>query len=184
MMIAGFDRMRIIAGVVLALVVGSTGLARAQTAEPRRKMMAYHPDQPVPAGYHVEHRTRYGLLISGAVLFGVTYVPTAAAAYFDSRDGTPLYVVPILGPLFAIPRKTQYSCEGDQGGDQGICADFTPLIAAFLVADAVVQATGAIIAWRGFLGRDVLIRDESVSAAFVPGPVGGTGYGGWLTGRF
>jgi len=176
--------MRILAAVAMLLIACSAGRARAEDGAPQRKMITYDPDQPVPAGYHVEHRTRYGLVISGAVLFGVTYVPTAAAAYFDSRDGTPLYVVPILGPLLAIRKKTQYSCEGDQGGDQGICADFTPLIAAFLIADAIVQATGAIMAWRGLHGRDVLIRNESVSAAFVPGPVGAGGYGGWLTGRF
>jgi hypothetical protein len=41
-----------------------------------------------------------------------------------------------------------------------------------------------LIAWKGFAGRDLLIRDEPVTATLTPGPVGATGFGGWLTGRF
>ena len=91
------DRIRrIIGGVTLVLVVCAAGGARADS--PRK--LAYDPEQPIPAGYHVEHRTRYGLAISGIALFAAVYVPTAAAAWYDSGDGTPLYVVPVLGPLF------------------------------------------------------------------------------------
>ena len=65
---------------------------------------------PIPAGYHVEHRTRYGLAISGTALFAAVYLPTAAAAWYDSGDGTPYYVVPVLGPLLAIPAKRGPQC--------------------------------------------------------------------------
>jgi len=71
--------------VASTLIVCVAGVARAQTA-PRQ--MAYHPDQPIPAGYHVEGRTRTGLAISGLALFGVVYVPTAAAANFWIDDLT------------------------------------------------------------------------------------------------
>ena len=118
---------------------------------------------------------------SGVALFGTAYVPTAAAAYYDARDGTPLYVVPVLGPLFAIPKKTGQPCDG---GDQNICVDFDELVTAFFIADAVIQATGLVMAWRGFAGREVLMRDEAPKATLLPGPIGGTGYGAWLTGRF
>ena len=171
---------RTVASGVFIVVVGLAGVARAQTT-PTPRRMAYHPDQPVPAGYHVERRTRYGLAISGVALFGTAYLPTAAAAFYDSRDGTPLYVVPVLGPLFAIPAKTGQPCEG---GDQNICVDFDGLITAVFIADAVVQAAGLMMAWRGFAGREVLIRDEAPGMALVPGLIGGGGYGAWLSGRF
>jgi hypothetical protein len=170
-----------VAFVAFTLVAGVGGIARAETA-PAPTQMAYHADQPVPDGYHVERRTRYGLAISGVALFATVYVPTAAAAFYDTRDGTPLYVVPVLGPLFAIPKKTGQPCDG---GDQNICLDFDGFITAFLIADAVVQAAGLVMAWRGFAGREVLIRDGAARTALVPGPIGGGGgYGAWLTGRF
>ncbi|HXU05521.1 MAG TPA: hypothetical protein VN903_31395 [Polyangia bacterium] len=166
--------------IVLVAFAGSTGLARAETPVlPKR--MVYEPGQAIPAGYHVEHRTRYGLAISGSIMFGLTYIPTAAAAWYDSRDGTPLYVVPILGPLLAIPAKTRDTCVE---GDHNPCFNFDDFIIGFFVADAVMQATGAILAWRGFAGRDLLIRNETTQATVVPGPVGPNGYGAWLTGRF
>ena len=170
---------RIIAGVTFVLVVCAAGAARAQTAPGPRKM-AYDPDRPIPAGYHVENRTRYGLAISGAALFGAIYIPTAAAAWYDSGDGTPLYVVPILGPLFAIPTKTG-NCNPN---DEYSSCDWDDVVTAFLIADAVAQAAGVVIAWRGFAGRDLLIRDEAPKTAVLPGPIGGNGYGAWLTGRF
>jgi hypothetical protein len=171
------DRIRrIIGGVTLVLVVCAAGGARADT--PRQ--LAYDPKQPVPAGYHVEHRTRYGLAISGIALFAAVYVPTAAAAWYDSGDGTPLYVVPVLGPLFAIRTKTG-NC--DQNDEYGSC-DWDDFVTAFLIADAVVQAAGVVMALGGFAGRNLLIRDQAPRAAVLPGPIGGAGYGAWLTGRF
>ena len=79
------------------------------------------------------------------------------------------------------PRRRGPPCDG---GDQNTCIDFDGLVIAFFIADAVVQATGLVLAWRGFVGREVLIRDAAPSAALLPGPMGGTGYGAWLTGRF
>ena len=118
------------------------------------------------------------------VLFGVTYIPTAGAAWYDTGERTPLYVIPILGPLLVIPAKTKDDCQDpNRNPDHNPCLEFGELIAAFFIADAIVQATGAIMAWRGFVGRDLLIRTETAQATLVPGPVGATGYGAWLTGR-
>jgi hypothetical protein len=176
--LAALERIgRIVAGVTFVLVVCAPSGARADA--PRQ--LAYDPDQPIPAGYHIEHRTRYGLAISGIALFAAVYLPTAAAAWYDSRDGTPLYVVPVLGPLFAIPTKTADTCNPD---DHFGCGAFDGIITAVLVADAVVQAAGVVMAWRGLAGRDLLIRDQAPRAALLPGPIGGAGYGAWLTGRF
>jgi hypothetical protein len=170
---------RIVAGVTFVVFVCAGGAARADT--PRR--LRYDPELPIPAGYHVEHRTRYGLAISGIALFAAVYLPTAAAAWVDGRDGTPLYVVPVLGPLFAIPGKTAdepcYQDDHFRG-----CGAFDGIITAFLIADAVVQAAGVGMALWGLAGRDLLVRDPAPRTALLPGPVAGGGYGAWLTGRF
>jgi hypothetical protein len=54
-----------------------------------------------------------------------------------------LYVVPVLGPLLALPSKTSNSC---QPSDHGGCRDFGGIIAAILIADAIVQAVGIVMA--------------------------------------
>ena len=80
---------------------------------------------------------RYGLAISGVALFGaVRHLRMAAAAYYAHA------------PLFAIPKE-----DAGDGGDLNTCIDFDGLVIAFFIADAVVQATGLVLAWRGFVGR-------------------------------
>ena len=138
-----------------------------RSARPRR--LPHRAPDPLRSRDQRRRPLRYGLR------------PDGRAAYFDAHDGTPLYVVPVLGPLFAIPKKTGQPCDG---GDQNICVDFDELVTAFFIADAVIQATGLVMAWRGFAGREVLMRDEAPKATLLPGPIGGTGYGAWLTGRF
>jgi hypothetical protein len=177
----GLERSRRgVASITLALVVCAAGAARAEPAG-GPKQIAYQPEQPIPAGYHVQRRTRWALVATGVSIFATAYVPTAAAAWYDSGDGTPLYVVPVLGPLFAIPSKTADTCVPS---DHNPCFDFDAFITAFMIADALMQATGVLIAWKGFAGRDVLMRDQAPQTALLPGPIGGTGYGAWLTGRF
>jgi hypothetical protein len=164
---------RIVAGVTFVLVVCTGGGARADT--PRQ--LAYDPEQPIPAGHHVEHRTRYGLAISGIALFGAVYLPTAAFA----GEGSLLLVVPVLGPLLAIPTQTADNCPG---GEYDYCFFSDEIVTGFLIADAVVQAAGVVMALGGLAGRDLLIRDQAPRTALLPGPIGGAGYGAWLTGRF
>lgn len=167
---------------ILVLMVGAPGRARAEVGgPPLRRQMVYDPGQPIPTGYHVEHRTRYGLIITGSLLFAVSYGPSLAAAFLDGDDGSALFAIPILGPLLAIPGKTKNDCVEM---DHSPCWDFSGYIAAILILDTAVQATGVIVAWRGFKGRDLLIRDEPPAVVLAPGRVGASGYGAWLTGRF
>jgi hypothetical protein len=177
---------RLARGLALVLVLGSAGGARAEVTlapprPPSPRQLAYDPAQAIPADYHVEHRTRYGLIITGSLLFAISYGPTLAAAFLDGSDGTPLYAVPVFGPLFAIPGKTKNDCVE---GDHNPCFDFSAEITALLVADTLVQAAGLVVFWKGYQGRDVLIRNPLPEVALAPGRVGATGYGAWLTGQF
>jgi hypothetical protein len=172
-----------VCAAVVVVVLGAAGGVRAEPVVPPptpARQMAYDPAQPIPAGYHVEHRTRYGLIITGAFLFTISYGPTLAAAFMDG-DGTPLLAVPILGPLLAIPRATRNDCVES---DHNPCFDFSAEIIAVLIADTVVQGVGLLVAWKGYQGRDLLIRDRAPVVVLAPGRVGAAGYGAWLTGHF
>jgi hypothetical protein len=61
--------------------------------------------QPIPPGYHPTTKIRTGLVIGGAVLFGVTYITTAliGAAISDVCDSScrnaKLLLIPVAGPF-------------------------------------------------------------------------------------
>jgi hypothetical protein len=167
--------------LILVLCLAPGARAEAPPPPPPRRQMAYDPAQPIPANYHVEHRTRYGLIVTGSLLFAISYGPTLAAAFLDGDDGAPLFAIPILGPLLAIPGQTRNDCVE---GDHNPCFDFTGEIAAILIADTLVQAVGLLVFWKGYQGRDLLIRDQPPEVALAPGRVGASGYGAWLSGRF
>ncbi|KYF98911.1 hypothetical protein BE17_11165 [Sorangium cellulosum] len=73
--------------------------------------MNYEEGQTVPEGYRVEGRARRGLVIAGAVTFGVTYILSAmvglVAEAGDRASGgsgaayMPLYI-PLAGPFVTI----------------------------------------------------------------------------------
>ncbi len=75
------------------------------------RIMNYEEGQAVPEGYRVEERARRGLIIGGAVTFGVTYILSAMVGLVaESADrasgGTgqsyiPLYI-PLAGPFITI----------------------------------------------------------------------------------
>jgi hypothetical protein len=73
--------------------------------------MNYEEGQAVPEGYRVEERARRGLVIGGAVTFGVTYILSAMvglmAESVDRASGgsgesfLPLYI-PLAGPFITV----------------------------------------------------------------------------------
>lgn len=80
-----------------------------QSVGPR--VMNYEEGMPIPEGYRVESRARRGLLIGGAVTFGVTYVLSAMVGLVaesadratggDGESFIPLYI-PLAGPFITI----------------------------------------------------------------------------------
>ena len=75
------------------------------------KKMDYEEGDPIPPGYHVDTKIRKGLVIGGAVTFGVCYLFSALfASTLESAndalgssndDYVPLYI-PVVGPFITI----------------------------------------------------------------------------------
>lgn len=75
------------------------------------KTLPYEDGDPVPQGYRVETSSRKGLIIGGAVTFGVFYLLSvmtgALAQAIDKADGgsgdewVPMYI-PVVGPFVTI----------------------------------------------------------------------------------
>lgn len=118
-------------------VADAAGAGRPPDEQP------YAGDDAIPAGYHVERRTSTGLIVGGAAVFAVGYVPPAlvlALVPGSTKDDDLIYV-PVIGP----------AAYGFARGDSGL--------AAMGLAFSAVQAAGVTMVIFGIRGYRVLRRD-------------------------
>lgn len=128
----------------------------------------YEEGDAIPPGYSVRSRLRKGLVVGGAVTFGVLYVLSVLVA--DSVRGTDsdnlrsLYV-PAIGPFIALSKV--------QGGN------------GVLILDGVGQTAGLIMLVAGVaFPRHELVRNDILASMHVV-PLLGSGLGGFgLAGAF
>jgi hypothetical protein len=72
-----------------------------------------------------------------------------------------------------------------QTGDGCVEQSLETILRFYLAIDGVAQAAGVGMLSFGIAGRQLLVRDDRyASAHLMPGPVGRSGYGALLTGRF
>ncbi len=123
------------------------------------KKMNYNEGDPVPPGYRVEERPRTGLVVGGAVLFGVTYLITAligsVASDLNDKDGKWL-LLPVAGPFV-------YSTTVDSATAK-----------TWLYIDGLAQAGGVTMFILGLAGRKMLIRNDVASKVQIMPMIGKT----------
>ena len=151
-------------------------------------LLPYREGLPIPPGYRVEHRSANGLIAAGSASFLAAYgaaLVVGAGSGFD--DGGGWLIVPVLGPLATIGART-YHCDNDPThANKCISGAFNEVqTIAILSADAVVQATGAVLFLAGLgSGRDELVRtDVQAGVRVSPRAVGSSGFGVGFDGRF
>ena len=115
----------------------------------------YQEGMFLPPGYHVEQRSRKGLLWSGVAVFSTFYVFAMAGA--GGKDpASPYFLVPLAGPLiFASRRECPSPCDD---------LATTPLVFALTAG----QATGALLFTLGFASPRTWIVPDSVAADGAP----------------
>jgi hypothetical protein len=147
----------------------------------------WEPGSPIPPGYKEVTKYRTGLVIGGAVTFGVVWIPTAVVTSFVvAAGGTatrawPLFI-PVVGPFISIGT-LGLGGSGCAGGNAGLCA----LADFWLVFDGLVQAAGAGMLIGGLAApKHVLVPLGSAKIDVRPTPLSfgksGTGFG--FTGTF
>jgi len=151
-------------------------------------LLPYREGLPIPPGYHVEHRSANGLIGAGLASLLIAYttaIVIGASAKFE--DGTGWLVLPVIGPWAAIGARS-YSCDNNPlHANACVSGAFSEVqTIAILSADAVVQATGAVLFVAGLAsGRDELVRsDLPVTVRITPRAVGANGFGFGVDGRF
>jgi hypothetical protein len=165
------------------------GYAYAYPSASRPPKSVPYEGGPVPAGYHVEDRSRRGLVISGAVILGVPYaLGLSIASIGNFPNSTGWLVVPGLGPWITLAaRHRSGSCANSTVTACSDSLDETldSSTRTFLVIDGLMQTTGAILFIYGLSStQKVLARDFVGSLQLTPARIGREGYGGFLTGRF
>jgi hypothetical protein len=108
----------------------------------------WNEGDPIPDGYHIGEKTRWGLVGGGLGMFVPAYLISLSAAGIGDAAGSgsqwwPL-ALPAVGPLIGI---------GTIHGVDGVGA-------TVLVIDSGLQIGGLVMLVMGFQGRKVLIRND------------------------
>jgi hypothetical protein len=137
-----------------------------------RMIKDWDENQPIPHGYHPETRVRKGMVIGGAVVFGVPYLYSlliaSVGADVSGGGSNPVasLAIPVLGPFI------------EMGETSSSTAHF------MLALDGAAQTAGAIMFIYGLTTpRNVLVRND-LAMTVVPMHLGKDGSGLGFVGRF
>jgi hypothetical protein len=135
----------------------------------------YEEGEPIPPGYHAESRVRTGLVVGGAVTFGVMYLLSVlvGAAISDAnklsggKESGDLLYVPVAGPFLQMTKT-----ESSSGN-------------VTLAIDGIAQAAGATMLIVGITSpKTVLVRNDLGEVRVMPMRMGDKGGGLGLVGTF
>jgi hypothetical protein len=119
------------------------------------EITSWHEGEPVPPGYHPVERVRKGLIIGGAVTFGVLYLWSVfgAAIAHDLGDNADALYIPGLGPFAQMATTT--SATGN----------------VFNAIDGAGQSAGLVMLIVGLTSpRTILVRNDLGALKGLPVP--------------
>lgn len=162
-----------------SLAIGEAA-ARAQESPPpghwvyvpQQQVLDWNVGDPIPADYRPEKRSRKGLVVWGAVLFGSVYGTGIIGVGGNAFGGGPgresWLLLPGIGPLVLMAQTT------NPAGDVG------------LAVDALAQLSGVAMFVYGVAApKDVLVYHVGSGVSLSLAPVLGTGRSGLgLVGQF
>jgi hypothetical protein len=153
--------------------------------QPPPKPRPYRDGDPIPVGYHVEERSRSGLVTGGWVLLLVPYGISALSAIGTRGDNATSWLyAPVIGPWFVLGNRNYSGCQNSTSGngstsnsandDAGCPGDIFAVMG--LIIDGILQAGGIAMLLVGYLDtKHVVVRDEP-ALRILPMRIG-TGHG-------
>ncbi|WP_437660854.1 hypothetical protein [Sorangium sp. So ce1182] len=134
-----------------------------QRAEEPPDRLPYRQGYLVPPGYHVETHVSKPLVITGSVLFGTTYLLSAAiglnALDHENSKATPM-LIPIAGPFITL---------GNVDFDNEFGQLAFIVVGLPLIFDGLAQTAGAITLIAGIGStRQSLVRDGAAAQDTTP----------------
>jgi tetratricopeptide (TPR) repeat protein len=173
----------------------------------RPLVMDYDSDKPIPPGYQLESNSRRGLVVTGAIIFGISYgiALGVASSTTESSTSTPstsssssssnqvpyksssLYI-PVLGPWLALDSVRTKTCSKSSSSYQSCTNDNNTANAwkAALIVGGATQALGFGFVVLGLAVRShqLVLDTEHVRASVLPVWMGNSGQGLAMVGSF
>lgn len=170
---------------VLGLAIGGAPrAARAQAQEEPPEVLPYEEDKPIPPGYELRSRPRWGLAIPGAAMFGAAYgfaVVGAVDTKFKDKGG--FLLIPVFGPWLMIGAggADDTSCRPEVKD----CVESSNQAKRFVLGlDGVIQLAGAVMITTGLLFPRERLERKSTTVSLLPAAMGEGRYGAVLVGAF
>jgi hypothetical protein len=131
---------------------------------------SFASEEPVPGGGVVETRRSTTALVSGIVLLGLSYAPSAYVGFTSSRGGDRALLVPVVGPWIDFAGRGK--CVPPPGSEQ---LPIDPCIGETasrvgLVVSGIVQTVGGLLIAISLPSKTEVVydRDRGVSRAATP----------------
>jgi hypothetical protein len=160
--------------VVLGLSISGAALGEARE-EDAAEPAGYDASGPMAARYEPQVHPRWGLVITGGVLFSAGYTFAVVGALDAKLNGKGGFLfIPVLGPWLTLAA----------GGAKDGSSRTDPGVRFTLGLDGVVQAAGAIMLTAGIVFPRRRQEPTEMSLRLLPVALGNGGYGAGLLGAF
>jgi hypothetical protein len=139
------------------------GIAYPATARPL--VLPYSAGAPPPPGYHLEENPRKGLIVAGALTFGVPYLISLTIGGASRHEADRWLLLPVVGPVGALA----YGMRGCDRDVDALQCTGNILIVVGLAFDLAAQTAGAILLTMGFVfPKKQWVNDYEVGRGATP----------------
>lgn len=114
----------------------------------RPLVIRYEPGVAPPAGYHLEENPRKGLIVAGALTFGIPYLISLTIGGASRHEADRWLMMPVVGPVGTL---TYGGRDCDRDRDNGVECVGNILIIVGLAFDLAAQTAGAILFTMGYV---------------------------------
>jgi hypothetical protein len=112
----------------------------------RPLVLRYEPGAPAPPGYRLEETPRKGLIVAGALTFGIPYLISLTIGGASRHEADRWLMLPVVGPVGTLTYGTR-GCDRDDGVE---CVG-NILIVVGLAFDLLAQTAGAVLFTMGYV---------------------------------
>ncbi|MET0591589.1 MAG: hypothetical protein ABW133_02745 [Polyangiaceae bacterium] len=122
-------------------------------------VIRYEPGSVAPPGYHYDESPRKGLIVAGALTFGIPYLISLTIGGASRHEADRWLMLPVVGPIGTLT----YGMRGCDRDDPALDCTGNILIVVGLAFDLAAQMAGATLFTMGY----VFPKKQWVSDAYA-----------------
>jgi hypothetical protein len=145
---------------------GAPGAATVYAPAPRGPLvLRYQPGVLPPPGYHLEENPRKGLVVAGAMTFGIPYLISLTIGGASRHEADRWLLLPVVGPIGTLT----YGMRGCDLDDKAVDCTGNLLIVVGLAFDLAAQMAGATLFTMGYVfPKKQWVSDYGVATGTPP----------------